>query len=230
MFLPGEKFRKLPGLPVHELTDIMTIKKKRKKRSLNGDCVGAQKSGTLPQKTMVIVHDYWLDGKTSKGIFYVRSREIQRCPICGSELTVSGSRRRGLVEESGEKKILKIRRLWCDRCSRLHHELPDIIVPYKRYSSETIENILSEKAEHADSCPCELSTEKRIKLWFFLLREYFESAMEAIKALYDYDKEIAAVTSRLLPLSEHHHFPAGWLKTLVRLLVNSNRWIHTRSA
>ena len=54
LFLPGEKFRKLPGLPVHELTDIMTIKKKRKKRSLNGDCVGAQKSGTLPQKLWLL--------------------------------------------------------------------------------------------------------------------------------------------------------------------------------
>lgn len=179
---------------------------------------------------MVIVHDYWLDGKTTKGIFYVRSREIQRCPICGSELTVSGSRRRGLVEESGEKKILKIRRLWCDRCSRLHHELPDIVVPYKRYGAEVIENILMDKPKDADDTPCELSTARRIKLWFFLLREYYESTMESIRAYWKGDKEIAAVTSRLLPLSEHHHFPAGWLKTLVRLLVNSNRWIHTRSA
>ncbi|HVI41445.1 MAG TPA: DUF6431 domain-containing protein [Anaerovoracaceae bacterium] len=179
---------------------------------------------------MVSIHNYWLDGKTSKGIFYVRSRETQRCPICGSELTVEGSRSRGLLEENGEKKILKIRRLWCSRCSRIHHELPDIIVPYKRYSSETIENILSEKAEHTDSCPCELSTEKRIKLWFFLLKEYFESAMEATKALYDYDTEIVSMISLLLPFSNYRHFPAGWLKVLVRLLINSNRWLHTRFA
>lgn len=175
---------------------------------------------------MVIVHDYWLDGKTSQGILYVRSAEAQRCPICGGELTVSGSRRRGLIEYSGEKKILRIRRLWCDRCRRIHHELPDIVVPYKRYSTEAIEKILHD----TDDCPCELSTAKRIKLWFFLLREYYESTMESIRVYWEEDKEIAAVISRLLPLSLHHHFSAGWLRTLVRLLVNSNRWIHTRSA
>ena len=179
---------------------------------------------------MVIVHDYWLDGKTSQGILYVRSAEAQRCPICGRGLTVSGSRRRGLIEYSGEKKILRIRRLWCDRCRRIHHELPDIVVPYKRYGAEAIENILTDKPEKADDYPCEISTARRIKLWFFLLREYYESAMESIRAYWEEDKEIAAVISRLLPLSEHHHFPAGWLRTLVRILVNSNRWLHTRSA
>ena len=179
---------------------------------------------------MVIVHDYWLDGNTSQGIFYVRSREPQRCPICSSELSVSGSRRRGLIEYSGEKKILKIRRLWCDRCRRTHHELPDLIVPYKRYSTEAIENILTDKPKNADDSPCELSTAKRIKFWFFLLREYCESTLESLMEHWKNDREIISEILRLLPLSEYQYFSAGWLANLVRLLVNSNRWLHTRSA
>jgi hypothetical protein len=179
---------------------------------------------------MVIVHDYWLDDKAAEGIFYVRSNETQMCPICGSVLSVSGSRKRGMLEECGGKKILRIRRLWCDRCRRIHHELPDIIVPYKRYGQEAIENILSDRKQHSTTCPCELSTVKRIKLWFFLVREYYESTLKSLKAYWEEDEEITAMISRILPLSEYHRHAAGWLKVLVRLLVNSNRWLHTRSA
>jgi len=134
------------------------------------------------------------------------------------------------MEYSGEKKMLIIRRLRCSECNRIHHELPDVIVPYKRYNSEAIENILSVKPEHADDCPCELSTAKRLKLWFFLLRKYYEDVMESIKALQDYDEEIVSLISLLLPLQNYRTFPAGWMKILVRLLVNSNRWVQTRFA
>ncbi|WP_307545897.1 DUF6431 domain-containing protein [Paenibacillus sp. V4I5] len=33
-------------------------------------------------------------------------------------------------------KLLVIRRLHCSQCLKIHHELPDCIVPYKRYESE----------------------------------------------------------------------------------------------
>ena len=96
-------------------------------------------------------------------------------------LKVEGSRKRGLIEYSGEKKILVIRRLRCCECNRIHHELPDIIVPYKRYSSEAIENIISNKPEHPDASPCELSTVKRLKL-----QKYYESILKSIEILHQY--------------------------------------------
>jgi hypothetical protein len=145
-------------------------------------------------------------------------------------LKVEGSRKRGLIEYSGEKKILLIRRLRCCECNRIHHELPDIIVPYKRYSSEAIENIISNKPEHPDASPCELSTVKRLKLWFCLLQKYYESILKSIEILHHYDKEIGDVISSLVPLSNYRTFPSGWLKILVRLVVNSNRWLQTRFA
>lgn len=32
----------------------------------------------------------------------------------------------------------------CGQCRKIHHELPDYIVPYKRYESECIEQVIDE--------------------------------------------------------------------------------------
>lgn len=125
-------------------------------------------------------------------------------------------------------KNLIIRRLFCNSCSRIHHELPGIIVPYKRYSAEVIEEILSEK-EETESYPCETSTAHRIRIWFSLLRDYLRRVIEALKLLYKQDAVLLAVLKKMSPL-EPSHLPSGWLKILVRITVNSGRWIQTRSA
>lgn len=133
-----------------------------------------------------------------------------------------------MIEYSGEKKILIIRRLKCSQCGRIHHELPNIIVPYKRYSSETVECIVSLTDEN--DYPCELSTAKRLKIWFYLLREYFHNALISLTFLYDYDKELCEEISCLIFCLNSSTDVTGWLKKLVRYLVNSGRWLHTRSA
>ena len=78
--------------------------------------------------------------------FYVRSSETPHCTCCGSSLRVIGSRSRVLKENDGSQKKLIIRRMRCDSCERIHHELPDILVPFKRYGSETIESVLTSPA------------------------------------------------------------------------------------
>lgn len=135
-----------------------------------------------------------------------------------------------MIEYSGERKVLIIRRLRCLGCGRVHHELPDIIVPYKRYSSETIELILSPSDTEADEYPCELSTALRLKLWFFLLREYFRNTLISLTFLYDYDIELGYEINEIIPCIDTRSGVTGWLKKLVRFLVNSGRWLHTRSA
>ena len=61
--------------------------------------------------------------------------------------------------------ILIIRRLRCinEACNKIHHELPDIITPYKRQTTSSIEKII---VEEADTVPVENSTIKRIREWF----------------------------------------------------------------
>ncbi len=176
---------------------------------------------------MIIIHDYWIDDKSKPDLFLVKSRETAICPICGNLLKVIGSRKRSLIEFDGHKKTLIIRRLKCEHCIRIHHELPDIIVPYKRYSSEAIESGICSIQE---GLPCEFTTIRSWKIWFYLLEEYFEATLEAIKLMYTDYIELQKEISLLQPLKNRKKEPDGWLKKLVRITVNLNRWIHTRSA
>lgn len=91
-----------------------------------------------------------------------------------------------------------------------------------------IEEILSEKEESA-SYPCETSTAHRIRSWFSLLRDYLKRVIEALKLLY---KQNATLLETLEKMSflKPKELPAGWLKILVRIIVNSGRWKQTRSA
>ncbi|PWJ51571.1 hypothetical protein SAMN05216529_102345 [Faecalicatena contorta] len=109
-------------------------------------------------------------------------------------------------------------------CGCIHHELPDIIIPYKRYDSETIAGILTRDADNLQDFPGELSTALRLKLWLFLLCDYIEGTLYALKELYHLKSLL------LLPLYPLERQADGWLAALVRKLVNSGRWPQTRSA
>lgn len=180
--------------------------------------------------TMIIIHKYQLDNKTNPDFFYVRSRETVYCPNCEGQLKVIGSRSRGVIEYSGEKKALIIRRLRCQGCGRVHHELPDIIVPYKRYSSEARELIVSSSHVGKDTYPCEHSTATRIKIWFFLLSEYIKNTLTSLRLIYNRDIELCNDVDFLIKSLENNSGITGWLKKLVRFFVNSGRWLHTRFA
>lgn len=104
-----------------------------------------------------------------------------------------------------------------------------MIVPYKRYNQETVERIVSLTNEN--DYPCELSTANRLKIWFFLLREYFKHTLISLASLYHYEKELCQDINVLIScFTTYSTGITGWLKKLVRYLVNSGRWLHTRSA
>lgn len=123
--------------------------------------------------------------------------------------------------------MLIVRRLFCEHCHRIHHELPDLIVPYKRHCADTIEEILSDK--DSDTYPCETSTAVRLRHWFSLLRGYWERALIALRHLYENDEQILTDLSMFIPF-QPSLFSAGWLKKIVRILVNAGFWIQTRLA
>ncbi|WHH59850.1 DUF6431 domain-containing protein [Petroclostridium sp. X23] len=127
--------------------------------------------------------------------------------MCEHSMDVIGSRKRGVIESAGEKKHLVIRRLCCSHCGRVHHELPDILVPYKRYSSQTIEAGIGDTR---NDLPCERSTIRIWQIWFALLEKYFDACLIAIKMLYHHN-EITFIYSLLHPLKNRKKYPAGWL-------------------
>ncbi|MCD7866789.1 MAG: DUF6431 domain-containing protein [Clostridiales bacterium] len=124
---------------------------------------------------MVITKDYFLELKPGTDTYYVRSRTEEICPFCDGKLKVIGSRGRKVLRRDGSSGHLIIRRLRCGSCRHIHHELPDILVPYKRYDAETIENVvisfsdINKSIEKTSSdYPCEVSTAMRLRAWFFL--------------------------------------------------------------
>ena len=181
----------------------------------------------LLQLNMVIIHSFVLEHKPDSEIFYVKSSVRPSCPCCNRRLKVCGSRKRKVIRDDGKLLHLIIRRLYCDNCQKIHHELPDIIVPHKHYAADVIEKIL--KGNSLGCFPGEGSTAIRLRAWFMLLREYFEQSIKALKFIHKESRRLTNELSSLIPLNPTK-LAAGWLKHLVRILVNSSRWQQTRFA
>ena len=111
-----------------------------------------------------------------------------------------------MIADDGRKLHLVIRRLYCENCNRIHHELPDCLVPYKRHGAETIEKVIS--GCDCREVPCENRTIQRIRAWWKALLPYFLSILNSLA-------EKLNVTYSLAPA----------LKEIVRAVVNSNNWI-----
>ena len=132
---------------------------------------------------------------------------------------------------AGDTIVLVIRRLRCSNCSRLHHELPDILVPYKRYGSESVEAVITRNDNL--TVTADESTIGRWRSWFLEMADYFVGCLESIAIRYS--RETVEIVSRLpkstLQKIRHHVGDApGWLARIVRPVANSNLWVHTRSA
>jgi len=148
-------------------------------------------------------------------LYFVESSETGACPLCSELLCRRSWRGRVMIDDSGAKISFLIRRLWCVRCERIHHELPDIFVPYKRHSAETIEKILGGDTK---SVPCENRTISRILLWWQVVMPYFINILKSL--------------SQKLGFSIK---PTPVFKEIVRAVANSGNWIFahficTRSA
>ena len=120
-----------------------------------------------------------------------------------------GERKRVMIKEDGVKTTLVIRRLRCEKCRKIHHELPDCIVPYKRYSSATIEKIITGEA---DETPCEIGTIRRILCWWKIVSEYYINVMKSLE-------EKHKVVFQEPPL----------FVEIIRAVVNTNNWISPKT-
>jgi hypothetical protein len=134
--------------------------------------------------------------------------------------------------EGGECRLLVIRRLRCSQCRQIHHELPDCVVPYKRYESACIEQVVSEP-EALSTVEADDATLQRWKRWFREHNMYFLGCLRSIAIRFQQDPvEKLSIPSQ----SVHHrigHYVGdapGWLARVVRPVVNSNLWLHTRFA
>ena len=144
------------------------------------------------------------------GFRVINTGERQPCPICGGRLTGYGWRERKVIESDGSAVIFLLHRLVCAACGKIHHELPDSMIPYKRHCAATVENVISDN--YVDVC-CEESTIRRIRLWWQTMYLYFKGVCDALTAKY----------------GTHFSDPLKPKET-VRAVANAHLWISTRSA
>ena len=140
-----------------------------------------------------------------QGVFIiVMSYEKSICPDCGGALSERGRRARMLIDSAGTKVVYQIRRLYCAKCRRLHHELPDCIVPFKRHCAETIEKAINTEPD----APLDDRGYRRFKRWWRVVLPYF---LNIIKSLTEKYRVIFT--------------PVPAFKVIVRAIVNSGSWI-----
>ena len=119
---------------------------------------------------MISVAVYQIEYDADKQVSYVEAVEAIICSACdSSELIKKGWRRRKLILLTGTLMIFMVRRVRCKNCGKIHHVLPNTIIPYKRYDAETIEKITE---GDPNETRCEESTINRIKAWWSKMRFY----------------------------------------------------------
>jgi len=149
-----------------------------------------------------------------------------------ASVSVIGSRKRKIVHATGEKSVLVIRRMRCTACRKIHHELPDCIVPYKRYEAACVENVITSEPSEVDAA-ADNSTLYRWRSWFCSMATCWLGCLESIAIRYQLD---VVKESSVPSQAAHHRFgryvgdAVGWLARVVRPVTNSSLWVHTRSA
>lgn len=127
--------------------------------------------------------------------------------------------------------MLVIRRLYCQPCKRIHHELPDLLVPYKRYDRESVESVLA--GEGQEQVAADNATLSRWQGWFTDLSHHIYGGLLAVFNRFnkDFAESLDQLSGSLLQRIRHLvGARPGWLGRIVRTLVNMNLWVQTRSA
>ena len=176
---------------------------------------------------MFIVSSFRLIHNEKTGVPAIVSDEAVPCPLCKGRLFYRNSRLRKLMDLAGDISKFLLRRFVCERCKKLHTEIPCIIQPYKHYDSETIQGVL-DGGEGAKSCCADDSTIRRWRS--------------------DFAKEEADITQRLLsvfaaasdekpPIRASGQVFHGiralrerWLAFVMALLINHGHKLCTRFA
>ena len=64
------------------------------------------------------------------------------CPECGGQLYKYDNVTRMLKTKNGAKSYVRIKRMRCTNCKRIHRQLTADILPYKHYEAEMVLGVL----------------------------------------------------------------------------------------
>lgn len=89
------------------------------------------------------------------------SINVSKCPNCGSDLKYYDKVRRIVRTKGRITQYVRIRRLRCSNCGKIHRELPAYIFPYKQYEAELIrgvvEGLITSDIIGYEDYPCEMT-------------------------------------------------------------------------
>jgi len=173
-------------------------------------------------------------------VFFIESEEeFALCPVCGGFLNYHSRVIRPLLDITSTENRYSIRILKCvnKTCpSTYHRELPDIIVPYKRYDTESIEEAITHGNKEI-VVAVDQSTIYRWRKWFEKNAVYIMMALLSVSAGMENDAESSSLVierEKANTAIERIKLTVGreikWLNEAVRILVNSSKWIFNRSA
>lgn len=137
------------------------------------------------------------------------------------------SRPRIMRTHGGKTHHVMVRRYYCSRCHHLHTQLPDVLLPYKHYCSETVQDVLDEivdeqSPEDADG-PSPM-TMKEWRKWFQINVLRMEGlAKNALQGIVGSAKEIPESDGSLLKYYRDHS--DRWLSTIIRYIYNSGGFL-----
>lgn len=89
-----------------------------------------------------------ISNNIKKNYLAITTKEKNICPDCGGKLKVRDSKKRTVIDISGEEYIFSLRRFVCIECGKIHTEIPDCIVPKKRYFKDSILAAVSGKCDY----------------------------------------------------------------------------------
>jgi hypothetical protein len=119
---------------------------------------------------------------------------------------------------------------------KYHRELPDIIIPYKRYSAESIEGAIDPKNTDVQVA-AEESTIHRWREWFNLNALHIMMALLSVAVVNEDNAETSSLEIRnidsknpIKTIKSIFKVKEKWLNKTVRILVNSAKWNFNRSA
>ena len=148
-------------------------------------------------------------------LFFILSLETHCCPFCGGKLNVKDYRKRKWRTIYGKTITYLLRRMRCCNCGKLHTELPDKLLPYKRYEADAVEALISGKGA---ACVASMRTKKRWLHWFESLWKLF---------LLMFIRSMKAKSVGMLDnTSKKGHKKSGWLTAAVSKIINSEKKAH----
>jgi hypothetical protein len=126
------------------------------------------------------------------------------------------------IQSDGTKNRLVIRRKQCQSCGKIHHELPDLLVPYKHYDAESMECALEGAPVVADE-----STLYRWQIWFAAWVVYANGFLHSLSMRYHLPVVHSSMPTQsvLHVLGRFVGSKAGLLSRVVRPIANSHAWV-----